>query len=377
MRLVRITAVETTILRLPEVRPNGDGLQDLLLIEIHTDEGITGIGEAHTMPLALKAVIEAPVSQYAVQGLAGLLIGEDPGDIEGLWRRMWRHCGSVLGGRGLVVHAMSGIDLALWDIAGKVAGRSLAQLLGTVQRSQVDVYASDLFLGSSDDVLARAAGLVELGHRSIKLGWGKLEMSSGDELSLLVRLRQVLGPEIGLMLDVGTPLPFSEALDLCEAAADINVRFVEEPLEATDLDGYAKLVDSSPVALAAGERETGLIGFTDLIFRGRLPIVQPDLARCGGITVARAIAQQAAAKGVWVVPHCWSSDILVSATAQFLATLTQPALLEFNVMDQPLRTSLSATPLKAIDGRLQVPSGPGLGIEIDPDTRERFSWSMA
>lgn len=377
MRLVRITAVETTILRLPEVRPNGDGLQDILLIEIHTDEGITGIGEAHTMPLALKAVIEAPVSQYAVQGLAGLLIGEDPGDIEGLWRRMWRHCGSVLGGRGLVVHGMSGIDLALWDIAGKVAGRSLAQLLGTVHWPKVDVYASDLFLGDSDDVLARAADLVERGHRSIKLGWGKLEMSSSDELSLLTRLRRVLGPDIGLMLDVGTPLSLMEAVDLCEAAADINVRFVEEPLEATDLDQYAKLVDLSPVPLAAGERETGLTGFTDLIRRGRLPIVQPDLARCGGITVARAIAQRAAEEGVWVVPHCWSSDILVSATAQFLATLTQPALLEFNVMDQPLRTSLSATPLRAHDGQLEVPSGPGLGIEIDPETRERLSRSTA
>ena len=154
-----ISEIRTTILRLPTVYINGDGLQDILIIEVITDEGLIGIGEAHTMPTALKSIIEAPVSQFAVQGLSLLLVGQDPSDIAGLWHRMWRHCGSVLGGRGLVLHAMSGIDLALWDLKGKIENKPLCQLLGTVRRDKVDVYASDLMPSTADALVDRALEL--------------------------------------------------------------------------------------------------------------------------------------------------------------------------------------------------------------------------
>ncbi|MGH3522592.1 MAG: mandelate racemase/muconate lactonizing enzyme family protein [Mycobacterium sp.] len=372
---MRISAVETTILRLPNVTANGDGLQDMLLIEVHTDEGLTGVGEAHTMPTAIQAIIEAPISQYAVQGLAGLLIGEDPGDIERLWRRMWTHCGSVLGGRGLVLHAMSGIDLALWDLAGKVAGKPLHDLLGGARTDLVDVYASQLMPGTSGEVLARAEELMSVGHRAIKFGWGTLGLSPADDVTLLGEVRQLVGPDVRLMLDVGVPMAVEDALWLAKATEYLGLSFLEEPLDATDLDGYARLVDRSPIPIAAGERESGVAGFADLLERGHLPIIQPDLARCGGISVAREIASRALANGAWVVPHCWSSDVLMAATAHFLAALDQPALLEFNVANQPLRTELVTEPLRPVGGRLPVPRRPGLGIEIDPSVRERFRWN--
>jgi L-alanine-DL-glutamate epimerase-like enolase superfamily enzyme len=372
---VQITGVDTTILRLPAVQANGDGLQDVLVIEVRTDAGITGVGEAHTMPTALQAIIDAPISQHAVQGLAGLLIGQDPADIDRLWLRMWDHCGSVLGGRGLVMHAISGIDLALWDIAGKVAGEPISALLGA-RRADVDVYASDLMPASSAEILNRAAALVGAGHRAMKFGWGKLGLSLAEQVDLLADVRQLVGSDVRLMLDVGVALPFNDAVWLAEALAPIDIAFLEEPLDAADLDGYARLVERSPMPVAAGERESGERGFADLVERARLSIIQPDLARCGGITAARRIAAHALAHGARVVPHCWSSDILVAATAHFLASLDQPALLEFNVMDQPLRTELAVRPLRPVGGRLAVPTEPGLGIEINERIRERYRWRV-
>ena len=265
---MRITAVDTTLLRLPEVSANGDGLQDLLLIEVRTDEGVVGLGEAHTMPTALRAVIEAPVSQLAVQGLAHLVVGEDPRDIESIWQKMWRHCGSVLGGRGLVLHAMSGIDLALWDLAGKLADRPLCDLLGGRRHDVVDVYASDLMPSDRAALIDRATALARAGHTAIKFGWGKLGASPAEDIDVLAAVREALGPGVRLMVDVGVPMPFDEAVWLANALEPLGVTFLEEPLDSTDFDGYAALVDASPIPIAAGEREGGEAGFRDLLARG-------------------------------------------------------------------------------------------------------------
>ncbi len=378
---MRITSVDTTLLRLPEVLPTGDGLQDLLIIEVATDEGITGLGEAHTMPLALRAVIDAPLSQWAVQGLGELLVGQDPSDIDRIWQLMWDRCGSVLGGRGLVMHAMSGIDIALWDIAGQVAGLPLHELLqrrfglaDEVSHAQVDVYASDLMPRSADALMDRASQLTAVGYQSLKFGWGKLGLTPQEDVEVLAELRSRVGPDVRIMVDVGVPMPFDDALWLAGELAGIGVTFVEEPLDAADLEGYARLSAAAPLPIAAGERESSRTGFVDLIDRAALAVVQPDLARCGGITVAQQIAEFAAARERWVVPHCWSSDILVAATAHFLAALPQPPLLEFNVMDQPLRTRLVLDPLRPVGGVLAPPTRPGLGIELDPATVEEFTW---
>lgn len=378
---MRITDVRTTLLRLPVVEPIGDGLQDLLLIEVDTDAGLTGLGEAHTMPLALDAVIHAPVSQLSVQGLVGLVIGQDPLDASGVWRRMWDHCGSVLGGSGLVMHAMSGIDLALWDIAAQAAGLPLHRFIAARTGSdpahspaRVRVYASDLMPTDVDALLARARQLSDAGFRAMKFGWGTLGLQSGADGDVIAELRHAVGDDCQIMIDVGVPLPWDEARSLAEHLAGHDVLFLEEPLDSADLDGYRRLVDVSPLAIAAGERESSRRGFTDLLERANLPIVQPDLARCGGITVALDIADMAQRLGRRIVPHCWSSDILVAATAHFLAALPQPPLLEFNVMDQPLRTELMTAPLRPDAGLLTLPERPGLGVDLNRDTVERYTW---
>lgn len=367
-----ITDVRTTLLRLPVVQVNGDGLQDILIIEVVTDEGLVGIGEAHTMPTALQEVIDAPVSQLAVQGLKMLLVGQDAGDLDALHRRMRRHCASVLGGRGLVLHAISGIDIALWDLKGKMLGRSLSELLGGPVRDRVDVYASDLMPSTTDALIQRSRQRFDEGFRFMKFGWGKIGASPAEDIEILSELRHSIGPDIGLMVDVGVPLEWEDARCLAEQLVEVGIEFLEEPLDAADFEGYADLVKASPVPIASGERDGTERGFEDLMTRAGLRIIQPDLARCGGIGVARAIAANAARHGAWVVPHCWSSDILVAATAHFLASMEQRALLEYNVMDQPLRTELVVNPIRPVDGCVHLPLGPGLGVELNPETIEKY-----
>lgn len=257
-----ISEIRSTILRLPTVYINGDGLQDILIIEVITDEGLIGIGEAHTMPTALKSIIEAPISQFAVQGLSLLLIGQDPSDIAGLWHRMWHHCGSVLGGRGLVLHAMSGIDLALWDLRGKVENKPLHQLLGPIRRDKVDVYASDLMPSTADALVARALELKEKGYRFLKFGWGKIGTTPSEDIDILTRVREEIGSDMGLMIDVGVPIPYKDAVWLARHLEPLGVEFLEEPLDATDFEGYSALVSESPGPNRCGRTrgwETGLL----------------------------------------------------------------------------------------------------------------------
>jgi L-alanine-DL-glutamate epimerase-like enolase superfamily enzyme len=359
------------------VLPNGDGLQDVLIVQVHTDSGVTGIGEAHTMPLALRAIIDAPVSQSASQGLKQLLLGEDPRNIDYLWDKMFDHT-AVLGRRGVVLHAISAIDIALWDILGKHLGVPVFQLLGGRRRDSVLAYASDLMPETERDLLASAARLTERGFRAMKFGWGGLGADQPRDRRLLAQLRSVVGDEVDLMLDLGVPVPFDTALLYAQAAADEGLAFLEEPLSTDDLGGYARLTRISPVPIATGEKETTRFSFIDLMDRGGLRIVQPDLARAGGITEARRIAAAAETRGCAVIPHSWATDILLAATLHFLASIKEARYLEYNVMDNPLRTHLLVEPITPdAGGRVAVPTGPGLGIELNLETMDRYRWEPA
>ena len=370
---MKITDVETIPLRLPEVRPNGDGLQDVLILRVHTDEGITGIGEAHTSPLILKSIIDAPVSQLTGQGLRQLLVGRDPLRINELWDLMYRHT-STFGRRGIVIHAMSGIDIALWDILGKVSGLPIHQLLGGAIRDRVRVYASDLTPEDKALVVPRAKALVDQGYTALKFGWGTLGENVREDARWVHELRRGVGPNVALMIDMGVAVPFDDAVWLGKALAEDDVFFLEEPLSPDDLDGFAELVAASPTPIATGEKETTRFGFRDLMERGKLRILQPDIARAGGITETRRIAALAETKNARVIPHCWATDILVSATLHFLATQADAPYQELNVTDNPLRRKLLREPLVPRDGFLAVPQGPGLGVELDEDTLETYHW---
>lgn len=372
---MKITDIETIMLRLPDVRDIGDGCQSVLIVRVHTDAGITGIGEAHTNPLVSKAIIDAPLCSVSSTGLRGLLIGEDPRDIGRLWDKMYRAT-QTYGRRGALIHAMSGIDIALWDILGKVAGLPVHRLLGGARRGAVRAYASDLSRDTLEETIEVARAHVEAGYRAMKFGWGGLGQDPRRDVAAVHAIRAAIGDGIDLMIDMGFAVPFDHALHLARGCAEAGVAFLEEPLSPDDLDGFARLVSLSPVAIATGEKETTQYPFIDLIARGGVRIVQPDIARVGGISEAMRIVAYAEGHGADVVPHCWSTDILVAATLQIVATQRRAPFHEYNATANPLRTDLLVEPIRPdADGNLHVPDGPGLGITLNEDTIERFRWS--
>jgi len=371
---MRITDIEGIMLRLPSVQRIGDGCQSVLLIRVHTDEGVTGIGEAHTNPLVSKAVLDAPMCSVSAEGLRSLLIGEDPRDIGRLWDKMYRHT-ATYGRRGALMHVLSGIDIALWDILGKCAGLPIHRLLGGPRRGEVPAYASDLSQPSLAETLDLASRHVEGGYRAIKFGWGGLGEDKRSDARAAAAIRAKIGDGIDLMIDMGFPVPLDHALYLGRAMAESGVYFLEEPLSPDDIGGFAKLVAASPTPIATGEKETTQYPYLDLMERGLLRIVQPDVARVGGISEMMRIVAHAEARGVTVIPHCWSTDILVAATLHVLAVQRYAPYLEYNATANPLRTDLLVEPIRPVAGVVSVPDGPGLGIELNEDTIARYRWN--
>lgn len=370
---MKITDVRCTMLRLPEVKPIGDGTQDTLVVEVETDAGIVGIGEAHTSPWVVKAVIEAPVSHYSARGLRAIVLGEDPRNITALWDKMYALT-AVYGRRGALVHGMSAIDMALWDILGKVTGQPVYQLLGGAYRDRIAPYASILALDSPERTVEVAKGLVADGYRAIKFGWNGLGGDVGRDVEAIALVRDAVGSDVDLMLDVGVPMPLQRAIALARALEPYGVGFLEEPLSPDDLAGYATLARSTATPIAAGEKETTRFGFADLVTRAGIAVAQPDIARVGGFTEARRVADHADLHGVTVIPHCWSTNILVAATLHFVASLRSCPYLEYCIVDNPIRTSVTTHHFVPVDGLVSVPTGPGLGVELDRDTIEALRY---
>jgi L-alanine-DL-glutamate epimerase-like enolase superfamily enzyme len=371
---MRITDVEGIMVRLPEVEAVGDGCQTIMIIRIHTDEGLTGIGEAHTNPLVSKAILDAPLCSISSTGLRHLLIGEDPRDINRLYDLMIKRT-ATFGRRGAVMHVISGIEIALWDILGKSCGQPVHRLLGGARRARTPVYASDLAPETARDAVRLAEKHVTAGYRAVKLGWGALGGNPRADAAMIRDIRKAVGPDVDIMLDMGFPIPLSDAITLGSALAEHGVYFLEEPLSPDDLAGFARLTAVSPTPIATGEKETSQYPFIDLIERGGLRIIQPDVARVGGIAETMRIAVHAEARGVRVIPHCWSTDILVAATLHVIAVLRDCPYLEFNVMDNPLRTQLTAEPIRPVGGIVSIPNSPGLGIELNEATLNKYRWT--
>jgi L-rhamnonate dehydratase len=368
---MKITDIRTRFLRLPDPAISGDNLQDLLIVEVHTNAGITGIGEVHTNPLAARAIIDSIGFHTSSRGLKEVLLGENPLEIGRLWDKMYSLTQSY-GRRGLLINAISGIDIALWDLLGKALKAPIYKLLGSSRRTSIRAYASDLTPPGIAETVTLLEKHVDTGFQAVKIGWGKLGSDLREDVERVRRARKALGPSIDIMVDLGMPLRREDALWLACALAEHGVYFLEEPLSPDDMDGWRTLIAQSPTPVATGEKETTRYGFADLIDRGGLRIIQPDVARAGGITECLRIAAYAEARGVRVIPHCWSSDILVAATMHFITTLADCPFLEFNVMEQPLRRELTRAPVRAEHGIVTVPEGPGLGIELNETTLARY-----
>jgi L-rhamnonate dehydratase len=367
---MKIIDVEAIHLRLPEVIARSDGTQDTLVVRVRTDAGIEGIGEVDSSPLVAKAVIEAPMSHQIARGLRDCVLGTDPLDIAVAWRRMYE--GSLYFGRGgAAMHAMSGIDIALWDIAGKALGQPVHRLLGGRFHDRLRAYGSILFADTPAGTYERARRLRDEGFPAVKFGWGPLGADERSDREQVRQARRGLGEDVELMIDAGQCYDAATALSRARAFAEHRPTWFEEPVHPDDLDGYRRLAEQSPIAIAGGEEEATFAAFERLIGAG-IAVVQPDITRVGGPTGAMEIGRLAARHHRLVVNHSYKTGINIAASLHVLAALPNTRWFEYCVETSPLRTSLTRERFPVVDGCIAVPTEPGLGITLDDDVVARY-----
>ena len=354
-----------------------------LLVEIKTDGRVTGVGEAGVGGGATASVIE--------KVLRPMLIGEDPLLIEGLWQKMFART-RQFGRRGVVMNAISGIDIALWDIAGKVAKLPLYRLLGGC-RDRVEAYASGGFYQegkSIDDLAGEAEGYRARGFKGMKMKVGRnpstqthlrhlvdhaelCEVEPEEDIARVAAVRRALGPRAQLMVDVNCAWSPSFAIEMGRAFEPHKLYWIEEPVATDDIAGSAMVADALATPIAGYETEIGLDGFRELITRGAVDIVQPDLAWSGGFSECRRIAAVAQAHHRIVAPHAFASAVLLAASLHFIASIPNGLVLEFDQNPNGLRDELLTEPIRVEgDGMIRLPEHPGLGIELDPTAIERY-----
>jgi L-rhamnonate dehydratase len=327
-----------------------------------------GVGEASSQSYVCKAVFDAPRSAVRRHGLTQLLIGRDPLD-EGLWMYLYNNT-TRYGRRGVVLHAISAADLALWDLRGKALGKPVHELMGGAKRTTVRAYASYLFGPRPAATADLAREAVDLGLTAAKFGWGPFGEDLKSDVAHVEAARFVLGAR-DLMVDAGLAFTVESALERAHALAPLGIGWFEEPLSQDDLKGYTELCAQSPVPIAAGEIETTVWGYEQLIECG-LAVLQPDVAICGGLTVAAEVSRLAAAYSRRVVPHCFSTGINLAASLHWMAAQAEGDLVEYCLRPSPLLRKLVRNLPPLVDGRVPVPMEPGLGVELDEGIIEQY-----
>ncbi len=386
---MRITGIDCHVL----VDPGFDigatsSAQDDLVVEIHTDVGLTGIGETDVNPWIARACIEAPGTHTMGLGLAEMLLGRDPSAIADLWERLY--VGSAMNGRrGALICALGALDIALHDLAGKVRRLPCHATLGRSRRDSIRPYASlqpdvsnfDLYIASMVEwaVTARSHGFTAAkleitpsgpyAHKGLRAARERM----GD---VIAAVRNEVGRDFVLMVDVQYAFPDA---DTCLATIRdwerYDLFFLETPLPSDDLDGYARLAREQGIPIAAGEWLTTRHEFVDLMDRGRVSVVQPDIGRVGGLTEALRVCDMAAERGLLVVPHVWKTGISIAAAAHLAALTPHCPFIEFLPSDlsgSALRKRLVREELRLQNGTLPLPGRPGLGVDLDRQALEEF-----
>lgn len=335
------------------------------LIEVETDAGLTGWGETsiNFPPWAAyerKATIE--------QGLAPLLKGRNPLEIARLWNDMRQATRSFsrMWAEGALMQAISGIDLALWDIAGKEHGVPVWELLGGIYREEVPLYATGM---RTDDVVAGAVEAVEAGYRTIKI---RIGFDEDRDVNNAQRVRDAIGPDVGMMIDANQAYDLRRARSMLRRLAPMQPYWIEEPLLSDDIDGWRALRSEFPdLPLAWGENAFSLQAYEAMGKPMLVDHVMPDPCRSGGLSQAVRMAQFANEQGIPISPHHYGSDVGFAASLQLVASQPNFSLMLRDVADVALRDSLITTPFDIRNGSVSVPKGSGLGFEINRSQLEK------
>ncbi len=386
---MKITSVESYLLRFP-VDPRGYGAsskgwirdRSSLLIRIRTDEGVEGWGEGGQTgpPEITRAVVD--------HCLAPLIVGENPFASTMLWERMYDVTRDY-GQKGFVVGAISGVDIALWDLKGRALSVPVHTLLGGPFRDRVVPYATGMYYKQGRDLADQIRILQEEARGYVAQGFSAMKMKIGwlhprQDIALVGAIRQMLGWDIRLAVDANHAYNAYTAVEVGRAIEPYQIAWFEEPVPPEDLQGYLQVKARVNIPISGGEVEYTSFGARDLIAQRAVDIIQPDTCGCGGITECWRIAALARAYGVQYFPHVWGSVVGLAASLHLLACLPpcpptgnpspyyQEPLLEFDRNPSPLRDDLSSEPIRFEDGVVWVPQGPGLGITINPEVLARY-----
>jgi len=367
---MKITSVSPLVLRLPQVTAACDGTQDTCLIKIETDAGITGWGEVDSAPTVVKAIVEAPLSHQICNGLANALVGADPLAIDVCTQRMYA-AANYYGRTAVGRHAMAGIDLALWDISGKACQQPVCRLLGGPHQTRFRAYCSILFGDSPAATYDLGRRFADQGFTAIKFGWGPMGGDEATDIALVREARRGAGDDVDVLVDAGQVWDWKTALKRAEQFAEFGIFWLEEPLQPEDVEGYARLSAASPVPIAAGEAESRPEEFERLLLEGGLDWIQPDPGRCGISTMVH-VGRFAHRHHRKVVNHSFKSGITIAASLHGLAAVPHGQVFEYCMADSPLRHELTRERFEVIDGYVQVPEAPGLGVTVDEGIVEKY-----
>jgi L-alanine-DL-glutamate epimerase-like enolase superfamily enzyme len=368
---MKITRVEAIRLRLPDVNERCDGSQETLVVKVHTDAGLVGLGEVDSSALVAKAIIEAPLSHKICRGLAECVVGEDPFEIDRLIHRMYE--GSIFFGRqGAVIQAMSGVEIALWDLVGQAAKRPVFQLLGGGFRKTFRAYASILFGDTPDETERVGRSLASQGYKAVKFGWGPMGQSESSDIAHARAARRGLGPDCELMIDAGLCWDTATAIRRAKQFEEFQPTWLEEPLHPDNVQGYARLSAVSPVRIAAGEEICDIKEFQTMMDVGGIDVAQVDVTRVGGLARSKRIGWDSAERHRLCVNHSYKTGINIAASLHFVAALPNTHYFEYCVEQGALRQTLTKQRFPVVNGDIAVPEDPGLGVTLDEEVVARY-----
>jgi L-alanine-DL-glutamate epimerase-like enolase superfamily enzyme len=372
---MRIRAVKPVSVSYPEPNDNNN-TRYLTLCRVEADDGTVGWGESIT-----QWAESAKSTEVLIEGLAPLLVGQDPLDNIELWRRIKRHTWWYGYHGGIASFALSAIDIALWDLKGKILGQPLVKLLGGAHRERLPVIASThAFLPSIEQEAERHGRYVrDEGYQGVKIGFGKrgqarLGYEAERDITFVRLLREAMGPTADIMIDRGQSLQWDlgHAIRLTNAFEEQGLRWIEEPLEPQDIEGFRKLRMHVKTLIATGEREWNVAAFERLIATGIVDVVGCDPGRAEGITGFQKLIQVVENASVWFNAHAWSSAIITAASLALSATSDRCLVFEMKPLENPMQDELVTAPFKQKDGWIDVPTSPGLGIEVREEIVEKY-----
>ena len=388
---MKISKIETYSLLIPDFDSDAcSSAQDNFVVKVFTDEGLFGIGETDTNPWGVKAIINSPGTHAMGRSFADILIGKDPRNVEGLWHEMNEKT-MMTSRRGLGICAMGAIDMALWDLCGKIYNQPVWKLLGGSKKEYVTPYASLLPEGHtladySKSLVEKTKKSKELGFKAAKLeicikgpySHNNLQIDDDREFAKIVKLcRNAVGKDMVLMADVAYAWSdWKSALNALDMVKEENLFFIETPIPIEDLEGCSKLARRTNVRIATGEMLQSRFECFETIEKGQVDVIQPDVGRVGGLTEAKRVCDYAEDKGVLVVPHCWKSAIGIAASTHLSATTLSCPYIEFlpkELAESQLRKDLVLNELPVEDGKIILPEKPGLGIELNEEKLLQYS----